>query len=292
LRRIETKNGFGSSVVQRLCKTSVKKNLYWEVKEKVIEEAFNGMRMQPQARKVKVYGLDSTKNVRARLIEILMERVMYHKDKFISPILYNEMRTMEIKKSGKVEHSDKEHDDQVFSYLMALYVWYDGKNLIENFGIRKTTLRTDQNDDLEEATFEDAIEKREKLDYNSIIRDDIDSDKLNEIYDDLEWISGQKFVTSDQLQAAQSMELYTGRNKLMYNDKNAAKAASDSVTMGVVLNPIESSPMVFQTSLPDKLFLDDDYSSYDLDDYDSNGRPVSNNGVPLAGNLSSWYDNL
>ena len=32
--------------------------------------------------------------------------------------------------------------------------------------------------------------------------------------------------------------------------------------------------------------------SYDLDDYDSNGRPVSNNGVPLAGNLSSWYDNL
>ena len=248
--------------------------------------------MQARPRKVKVYGVDSTKAVRARLIEILMERVMYHKDKFISPILYDEMRAMEVKKSGKVEHSDKTHDDQVFSYLMALYVWYEGKNLVENFGIRKTTLKTDQNDEFTEDAFEDAIEKREKLDYNGIIRDDIDSDKLNEIYEDLEWISGQKFVTSDQLQAAQSMELYNGRNKLAYNDKNAARAMTDSVTMGVVLNPIESSPMVFQTSLPDKLFLDDDYGSYDLDDYDSNGRPVSNNGVPLAGNLSSWYDNL
>ena len=29
--------GFGISVIQRLCKTSVKKNLYWEVKDKVIE---------------------------------------------------------------------------------------------------------------------------------------------------------------------------------------------------------------------------------------------------------------
>ena len=292
MRHIETKNGFGAAVVQRLCKTSVKKNLYWEIKDKVIEEAFNGTRMQARPRKVKVYGVDSTKAVRARLIEILMERVMYHKDKFISPILYDEMRAMEVKKSGKVEHSDKTHDDQVFSYLMALYVWYEGKNLVENFGIRKTTLKTDQNDEFTEDAFEDAIEKREKLDYNNIIRDDIDSDKLNEIYEDLEWISGQKFVTSDQLQAAQSMELYNGRNKLAYNDKNAAKAMSNSVTMGVVLNPIESSPMVFQTSLPDKLFLDDDYGSYDLDDYDSNGRPVSNNGVPLAGNLSSWYDNL
>ena len=108
-------SGFGVSVVQRLCKTSVKKNLYWEVKDKVIEETYNGVRMDRKPRKVKVYGLDSNKAVRSRLIEILVERVTYHKDKFVAPILHNEMRAMEIKKNGKVEPPDKSHDDEVLS---------------------------------------------------------------------------------------------------------------------------------------------------------------------------------
>ena len=86
-----------------------------------------------------MYGTDSTKDVRARLIEILYDRVAYHKDKFIAPILLKEMEAMEVKKNGKVEHSDNSHDDQVFSYLMALYVWYEGKNLAENFHIIKNT---------------------------------------------------------------------------------------------------------------------------------------------------------
>lgn len=67
--------------------------------------------MNKNHRRVRVYGLDSTKNVRARLIEILMERVMYHKDKFIAPILHEEMKAMQVKKNGKVEHSDQSHDE-------------------------------------------------------------------------------------------------------------------------------------------------------------------------------------
>ena len=74
--------GFGVSVIQRLCKTSAKKNLYWEIKDKVIEEAFNGVRTIKKQQKVRVYGTDSTKDVRARLIEILYDRVAYHKQKF------------------------------------------------------------------------------------------------------------------------------------------------------------------------------------------------------------------
>jgi hypothetical protein len=114
LRLYQNINGFGIAVVQRLCKTSVKKNLYWELKEKVVEEEFAGAFHNKHKRLLKVYGLDSTKAVRARLIEILMERVRYHKDKFIAPILHTEMQSMEVKKTGKVEHSDNSHDDNVF----------------------------------------------------------------------------------------------------------------------------------------------------------------------------------
>lgn len=58
------------------------------------------------------------------------------------------MRGLEVKRNGKVEHSDTTHDDQIFSYLVALYVWYEGKNLKENFGIIKSSIKTE--DDIDE----------------------------------------------------------------------------------------------------------------------------------------------
>ena len=95
-----------------------------------------------------MYGLTSTNNVRDLLIEILRERVNYHKDKFISPSIYQEMRGLEVKRNGKVEHSALTHDDQIFSYLVGLYVWYEGKNLKELFGIEKGSIKTE--DDIDE----------------------------------------------------------------------------------------------------------------------------------------------
>ena len=98
---------------------------------------------------MKIYGTDNTKDVRNRLMEILRQRMELHKDKFISPLIYEELQGLEVKKNGKIEHSDTGHDDQIFSYLMALYVWYEGMDLMERFGIQKYDLKTDQ--DIEEA---------------------------------------------------------------------------------------------------------------------------------------------
>lgn len=70
-----------------------------------------------------------------------------HKDKFISPTIYQELRGLEIKRNGKVEHSDNTHDDQIFSYLMAIYVWYDGKNLREIYGVDKGAIKTEDDVD-------------------------------------------------------------------------------------------------------------------------------------------------
>lgn len=97
----------------------LKKNLYYEIKDIVTEERQDGVHAYKQKIRTKVYGLNSTKSVRQVLIDILIDRAENHKDKFISPIIYNEMLGMEIKKNGKVEHSNSTHDDQVFSMLMA-----------------------------------------------------------------------------------------------------------------------------------------------------------------------------
>lgn len=293
----ERNGGFGVSVIQRLCKTSVKKNLYWEIKDKVIEEAFDGIRMNKREQKVRVYGLDSTKKVRARLIEILMERVMYHKDKFVASILHEEMKAMEVKKNGKVEHSDKTHDDQVFSYLMALYVWYDGKNLMENFGIRKGSIKTDADEDLEEVGLEDALEKHEKVDFNSSTFED-----KTEISQELEWIEKDlaKFKTTADLAEEQYFEKINKRNMILSTDPRIRQQDMENnpdgintVTLNYASNHMAGySPM---TSLPMNIFdmmndtdYDDEYGLFD-DEEDTNMRQDRSY---LQGNLSSMYDLL
>ena len=109
--------GFGASVIARLLQTSIRKNLFYTIKDKVIEERIVGSAIHKRTQKTKVYGSDSTKAERESLMEILRERVEYHKDKIISPIIYEELCGLEVKKNGKIEHSSNTHDDQVFSWL-------------------------------------------------------------------------------------------------------------------------------------------------------------------------------
>ena len=142
-------NGYGLSIIGRLKESRVKRNLYYEIKDKVVEEVMQNGKPVRVTRKTKCFGLHSNHEIRNLLIEILRERMNFHKDKFISPTLYEEMRGLEVKRNGKVEHSDLTHDDQIFSYLMALYVWYEGKNLREDFGIEKSGIKTEESIDEE-----------------------------------------------------------------------------------------------------------------------------------------------
>ena len=260
--------GFGSNVIQRLVKTNIKKNLYYEVKDKVIEESFNGLRVNQRKALVRVFGLDSTPSVRARLIEILYERVKYHKDKFIAPILLEEMSSMEVKRSGKVEHSSDSHDDQVFSYLMALYVWYDGHNIMENFNIMKNTIKTDEDVEIIEGDIDaDSHVETIKL-------DDSNFDASQELVAQYEYIEQ---ALHDKLQNQFNNEYFAAEQELI---KNAM--ASDKVFKNAyeehyhIENSTETRQMV---TLPTELFLDDDYDG------------INSTGKERNGNLYSMYMN-
>lgn len=166
---IERNGGYGKTVIERLKKSSAKRNMYFEIKERVVSETVTltgGVQKNRQL--VKVFGIDSNHEIRSRLIEILHERVNYHKDKFIDKKLYDEMNGMVVKASGKTEHSNLTHDDQVFSYLMALYVWYEGKNIMENFGIMKNTIKTDENEEFMDGAIALDQDSRENVDFEVI----------------------------------------------------------------------------------------------------------------------------
>lgn len=274
-----------------MCKTSVKKNLYWEIKDKVVEETFDGIRMNRRPQKVKVYGTNSTKDVRARLIDILRERVMYHKDKFVAPILHAEMSAMEVKNNGKVEHSANSHDDQVFSYLMALYVWYDGKNLAQNFGIVKNTLKTDDAEEMEEAGFEDQLESRETIDVRKLNNEANEFDEQLDL--DLQWIENDmnRIKSVDKFEEEQASLTTALRTQIM-NDPRVKKSL-DNENFGVEVTTSNISN--YYTKLPDSLFGFND-EEINVDDWDRYGvidaahQPQT--GPKITGNLADLYNRL
>ena len=114
---IERNGGYGASVLAKLLTTSIKNNLYYTIKDKVVEERFEVGKVIKKTQKTKVYGSDSTHAEREQLMEILRDRVEYHKDKIISKTIYDELCGLEVKKNGRIEHSTNTHDDQVFSWL-------------------------------------------------------------------------------------------------------------------------------------------------------------------------------
>lgn len=179
---IERNGGYGASVISQLVETKIKGNLYFEIKDRVNEERFVGAKTIKSTQKTKVFGLDSTKKTRELMMELLSERMEHHKDKFISSILYHELETLEVKKNGRIEHSSNGHDDQVFAYLLALYVWYYGVNVMENWGLRKNTLKTDK--DIDEGIMR--IEEK----YDSVLEDISNSVEVdNMIQEQFEYIS-------------------------------------------------------------------------------------------------------
>lgn len=201
---------------------------------------------------VKVFGLDSTRDVRARLIEILYDRVAQHKDKFIAPILHEEMCQMEVKKTGKVEHSDNSHDDQVFSYLMALYVWYDGHNVMENFNIQKNVIKTDDNEDIEEIEGGIESEKLEKVDVDTVENDTVNSmihEQMEYIKDATKFKLGYMYNNEVYMQEESDVQMLLASDQTFrkaYNEKYHIDEGDTGYTRMVMI--------------PDSIFLDDEYN--------------------------------
>lgn len=144
---IERTGGYGKAIISKLKETKVKRNLYYEIKDKPFEEEIARGKIIKSNKKTRVYGIEVKHQMREILIELLKERVSLHKDKFISHTLHKELTGLEIKKNGKIEHSELSHDDQIFSYLMAIYVWYEGKNIREYWNIDKHVIQTEEDVD-------------------------------------------------------------------------------------------------------------------------------------------------
>lgn len=273
---VERNGGFGGSVLERLIKSPIKDRLYYEVKDKILEERTNGVTVCRRQQKVKEYGINNTHTTRERLIELLHDRVNYHKDKFIASILVNELETMEVKKNGRTEHASNSHDDQIFSYLMAIYVWYDGKDLLSNFGLRRSEIKTDQD-------ISNGFVPLEEKYTSNINIDVLQNSAVNEIIEEQLKIlnSGQSkdsFKTFNQWEQEQILNEQKEIEQLKQNNKLFRESYNKKYNVSAD-NDIE---VYTQFTIPDSFF--NDY--YETE----SNNTVSHEGY--VGNLANDFYNL
>lgn len=183
------RNGVGTGTLAQLMKSRIRNNLYYEIKERTIEERLGfGTKSNKRKQITKVYGVDNSKDVRERLMDLLTDRVRDHYDKFISPILLEELKNLELKKTGRIDHSANSHDDGLFSYLYSIYPLYYGKNVRENWHIDIPTLRTA--DDEAQEIFQDytatesigIVRDIENLDNDDMIKDQLSKLDKTKLY--------------------------------------------------------------------------------------------------------------
>lgn len=270
------RNGVGQGVLQLLIQSKIKKNLFFEIKDRVIEEKFIGNKTIQRKQRVKVYGSDNTKDTRLKLMELLQQRVLNHKDKFISPYIYEELSTMEIKKNGRWEHASNAHDDQVFSYLWALYVWYYGENLLENFHITKTEIKTDNNLDDTQFDLEERYGGLEILDYRDMVIDE--EDNITDVSGQLEFLKKSKSISMKQIKEIQLELDRVALQKILSTPYGRA-----AVVEAYHLDPKNLDDKCIKNMYSD---LNDTALSNFYSDYDDDGNSVDN------GNLSSIFNNL
>jgi hypothetical protein len=243
--------GFGASLISKLKEPGgIKENLYYEIKDRIIEETSDSLgRPIRRKQRTKVYGLDSSKDVRDLLIEILRERMERHKDKIYSPVMFDELSKMVVKRNGKVEHSDNSHDDLVFSYLMALYVWYEGKNLKENFGINKSTIKT-------EDSVDDSVGRELEERYTEIVEElklppEEQSESLRQMNDQLKMMKmgmGMMFNEFVQKQRANEQQM------LMDMLQNKAVREAYSKATQIPVSELEGMTKSNKFRVPDSIF--------------------------------------
>ncbi|MGL6099530.1 MAG: hypothetical protein ACRC0G_07880 [Fusobacteriaceae bacterium] len=136
------RNSYGEGVISNLRATSIAKNLYYEFKkDATVSRVKNGFSI-PENRTVKTFGVWTDSNTRPMMMDILRDRVEHHKDKFVSPIIYEELQNLEYK-NNRVDHKSGAHDDTVMGWLIGLYVYTHGNNLAM-FGVRRTHIPTDK----------------------------------------------------------------------------------------------------------------------------------------------------
>lgn len=151
------KNSMGIYLIQMILESDIRDNLYWSQRareiEDMTEESPNDRQLKSMAQQYQKYGTFNSAKVRKAMIELLFQYVAECKQIICTEYLVNDICKLVRTSTGRIEADKGEHDDSLFSWLHAIYIYHTGDNL-ETFGIfrqenplwSKIELHDDSND--------------------------------------------------------------------------------------------------------------------------------------------------
>jgi hypothetical protein len=118
-------NSIGRGILDNLMYTNIENRIYYEYKKKVAQKKVSNKLVNIASKsqtvnKEKIYGVFTDEINRTNMITILFDMVNNNPDLIIDSDIFDEIRTLERKKTGKIEHKASCNDDQLFSYLIGL----------------------------------------------------------------------------------------------------------------------------------------------------------------------------
>lgn len=130
------RNSYGLNILQTFMKDpQIEPRMYRETKESLGEKKMSDGFVVKKKTNTVAYGVDTNTVTRKQMFDLLPEIVETEYDKFVSPNIYENLVTLERKKTGKIEHSSTGHDDSLMAYLIFRWAVYYGKCFRDKFGI-------------------------------------------------------------------------------------------------------------------------------------------------------------
>lgn len=156
-------NYAGCAVISNLKRTGARKNLYFQKlndQTRMVGDA-QGF-FQDKSGNTFQYGITTKGQSRADMMEILLMTAKKFPDRFVSNTIIGELAGLRFDlKKDRIDHSHNSHDDTIMAYLISMYVYMHGANLIK-FGLLNYHLRFDDNgrdmeDDVKEKSYMDLL---------------------------------------------------------------------------------------------------------------------------------------
>ena len=164
------RNHVGQSVIGHLLVSPISNRLYFDKNKDLVEEEIKNLTntesiLKKKAEAKRYYGVYTEGNSRDTMINILMNRMANYKNKFVTKNIIDDIFNLVRFKSGKIAARDGAHDDSIMSYLIAMYVYYHGNNLMV-FGFTPGAEYTEEKnkgiDHIEDLVTSDVIDQHSK----------------------------------------------------------------------------------------------------------------------------------
>lgn len=153
------RNSLGDAVIQLLKQTEVSPNLYFD-RDNVASNSTDKLDahgfIKQEAENRRFYGIQTNVKTREMMIQILYRLVAEKKESFAVEYVISDLNNLIKKKSGKIEARPGEHDDNIMSFLIGMYILYHGKRLYM-WGFKKGSTPLD--DTLKPMKYEDIYDE-------------------------------------------------------------------------------------------------------------------------------------